>query len=104
MKSNLTKTDVKSAVREVMEEISVVYAHGAGKFIDSVMKSLADVADAYDEFYTRNLVEDRPELAKIFLDLRLRSLKSVEKLVQAKLKEIEAVRSRIEKTGSHKRS
>jgi hypothetical protein len=95
MSEVLDKKAVKAAVREVMDELSITYAHGAGVFLDSVMNSMADVANAFDRFYTNNLAKDRPEAAVAFLELRIRSARTAVKIVSSKIEELEKLQSQI---------
>jgi len=96
--ADLDKDVVKLAIREVMDELTVTYAVGAGAFLDRVMNSLVDMADAMDEFYTRNLAKDRPESALLFLDLRIRGARNAQEILSRKIDQLQAMQVDI-KTG-----
>ena len=86
--------DVKRAIREVMDEMITTYARGAAKFGDAVTTSLARIGDSFDDFFTENLIEDRPEAAIFFLDARLRSARETQKLLHAKISALEGLRAK----------
>ncbi len=89
------REEVKLAMREVMDDLSITYAQGAGTFLDTVITSAARVADAFDQYYTRNLEKDRPQAAAAFLELRLRAGRTAEKELQSKLTELEKRHTRL---------
>jgi hypothetical protein len=93
----LDKDGVKAAIRELMDDLSVTYAHGAGIFFDKVMRSMADMVDAFDEFYTTNLMKDRPRAASAFVELRLRAVRTAERTLSTKIAELERFDSRIKR-------
>ncbi len=85
-----TINDVKTAVREILDETSVTYVQGAGAFMDSVTGSLSGAADAFDDFFTANLERDRPHVAVTFLEMRLRSAKLASRVITKKISDLKA--------------
>ena len=104
MPEDLDKEIVKAAVREVMDELTVTYANGAGTFLDSAIKSLADVSDSFDEFYTNNLSKDKPAIASLFLDLRIRSAKTAIAVLQSRITALTKKRAQISPRGRLQKS
>src|SRR5438552_18423033 len=102
MPAALSKRDVKDAIREAMDELTVKYAHGAGAFVDTVMQSSAEMADAFDDFYTRNLIEDRPPAAKLFVELRLRSARKLQEIVAKKVRVLEGYEAELARGGRNR--
>jgi hypothetical protein len=88
------RQDVKQAVREVMDEIVITYANGATTFADSMTTSVSTMIDSFDDFFTRNLMADKPKAAEAFLDARLQSARQAQKLLNSKITALERLREK----------
>jgi hypothetical protein len=91
MADPVDKDTVKEAIREVVDEVGNTYAHGAGLFVDSLIVNLSNIGDSFDDYYTRNLMRDRPRVAETFLELRIRSVRKADEQLQATLKKLQGL-------------
>jgi hypothetical protein len=87
------KREVKEAVREVVDETLVNYTNGAAAFADSMTATIGRMVDSFDEFFTKNLMADRPDIANAFLDARLRASQENVKALNAKLTNLRRLRT-----------
>jgi len=102
MKSKRTKSDhahgsngdLKRALKEVIDERLLTYANGASAFSDKITSSVSQMIDAFDAFFTRNMVEDQPQAALALLEARLRSAREMARLLDVKIKGLEALRAK----------
>lgn len=97
-KAELDKELIKSAIREVMDEITVNSAHGAGILVDSIMKSFSEITDSFDQYYANNLAHNRPGVGAAYLELRLRAARSSQKLTQAKLTQLQSMLTKFQRS------
>lgn len=91
------EANVRRAVRDVFDELAVTYANGSAKFAESVTSSLSTIVDSFDDYFTRNLIDDRPEVATAFLDSRLASARETQKLVAQKIRSLQGLRAKAAK-------
>ena len=89
-----TRADVKAAVRELMDETAVHYSNGAVEFANRMTEFVSRMVDSFDGFFTTNFVADRPQVARTFLDARLRAARETQRVVTAKIADLEKLRAR----------
>jgi hypothetical protein len=76
---------VKEAMREALDELAVTYTQGAVKFANALTDAMANVVNAWDDFFVTNLAEDRPELARTVIDARISAARRAKELIEDKI-------------------
>jgi hypothetical protein len=91
----MDKKLIKEAIEELWDERAVTYANGAVKFANAITDSWSGAIQAFDGFFLRNFVEDRPEAAKAIIEARLAAAKRARDRLDKHVREIERLQQRI---------
>jgi hypothetical protein len=97
-KAELDKESMKAAIREVMDEVTLNSAHGAGVLVDTIMKSLSEITDSFDQYYANNLAQNNPGVAAAYLELRVRAARASQKITQAKLTQLQSMHAKFQRS------